>query len=131
MNNQNLSQLSVSFDDVLLTPQYSNIRSRSEISLSIDLENIPSMRLPIFSSPMDTVTEVDTAHEIARSGGIGIVHRYNTPDEQAEIVARVLEKFSETSTQGYRSIGAAVGVTGDYMQRARKNVARARILKKS
>ncbi len=115
-----LSSLAVSFDDVLLTPQYSNIRSRSEISLSIDLENIPAMRLPIFSSPMDTVTEEDTAHEIARSGGIGVVHRYNTPDEQAEIVSRVSEKFSETSTEGYRTIGAAIGVTGDYIKRAHK-----------
>lgn len=116
----NLTQLAVSFDDVLLTPQYSNIRSRAEISLSIDLENIPLMHLPIFSSPMDTVTEADTAHEIARSGGIGIIHRYNSPHEQAEIVAKVAEWFTETSTEGYRTIGAAVGVTGDYMKRARQ-----------
>jgi IMP dehydrogenase len=112
--------LSVSFDDVLLTPQYSSIRSRSEIKLAVELENVPSMRLPIFSSPMDTVTEAATAHQIACSGGIGVVHRYNTPDEQAEIVSRVAELFSDTSTLGYRTIGAAVGVTGDYTIRAKK-----------
>ena len=115
-----IKQTAVSFDDVLLTPQYSNIRSRSEISLDVVLKNIPNMRLPIFSSPMDTVTESETALQAARSGGIGIVHRYNSPIEQAEMVSRVSEAFSETSTEGYRTIGAAVGVTGDYMERAKK-----------
>ena len=111
---------SVSFDDVLLVPKYSNIKSRSEISLEVDLENIPSIKLPIFSSPMDTVTEGAVAYRMAKSGGIGIVHRYNTPDEQALIVSEVSEKFENTSTQGYRSVGAAVGVTGDYLERAEK-----------
>ena len=110
----------VSFDDVLLVPQHSKIKSRSEITLDVDLENIPGMKLPIFSSPMDTVTEASVADRLARSGGIGIVHRYNSPDAQAAIISDVVEKFEATSTQGYRTIGAAVGVTGDYLTRAKK-----------
>ena len=48
----------LSYDDVLLVPQYSDIRSRAEINIGTDLGNGLSLTLPIFSSPMDTITEV-------------------------------------------------------------------------
>ena len=111
---------SLSFDDVLLVPQYSNIKSRSEIDLSMDFENIPKLTLPVFSAPMDTVTEDMTALKMSDRGAAGIIHRYNTPEEQARLVASVCESYENTNTSGYRVVGAAVGVSGDFADRALK-----------
>jgi IMP dehydrogenase len=95
------------FDDILLKPQLSDIKSRKEVDISSSL-GYYRFRLPIISSPMDTVTEAEMAEAIARSGGFGIVHRYNTIEEQVSIIS---------STE--RNIGAAIGVTGDFLERAK------------
>ena len=97
----------VTYDDVLLVPQYSDIESRRQINLSGSLSDT-KLRIPIISSPMDTVTEYSMCTAIDGYGGLGIVHRYNTISEQ---VAHV----SESKAQ---NIGAAIGVTGDYVGRA-------------
>ncbi len=97
----------LSFDDVLLVPQFSDIQSRTEeVDLRSDLGKI-SLSLPIISSPMDTVTEREMAVAIAGQGGVGIIHRYNSIEEQ------VLQ------AQGTNVVaGAAIGVSGDYLERA-------------
>lgn len=112
---------SVCFDDVLLTPRYSSIKSRKEVDLSLPLINTSYVTsIPIVSSPMDTVTEAAMAIEMIRLGGIGVVHRYNTIDEQRKIVADIAdtlvsENMYSTLTSG---IAAAIGVSGDYLDRA-------------
>ena len=99
------------FDDVLLVPQYSDIKSRkSDVEIESWLGKI-SLRIPIISSPMDTVTEFDMSLAMDKAGGLGIIHRYNTVDEQAGLV-------SATRLSGASNVGAAVGVTGDYLDRA-------------
>lgn len=102
---------SLSFDDVLIEPKYSDIVSRGEIDISSHLGNI-KFDLPIISSPMDTVTEEDMAVAMSLAGGLGIIHRYNTPTQQLEIIEKAL-------SSGAEKIGAAVGVSGDYLERAR------------
>ena len=102
---------SLCFDDVLLIPQYSNIESRTQIDLSVEFPNSRKLKFPIISSPMDTVTEEKMAIAMALNGGLGIIHRYNTIDEQAKLVSLAI------SASG-GPVGAAVGVTGDYLQRA-------------
>jgi IMP dehydrogenase len=79
----------LTFDDVLLVPQRSAIRSRKDVSTSTWL--VPGMRLsiPIISSNMDTVTETQMAVAMAQLGGIGILHRFMTIDQQADFVRRV------------------------------------------
>ena len=101
----------VSYDDVLLVPQYSDIKSRSEIDLSSNLNNDLILTLPLFSSPMDTVTESDMCIAMDSFGGAGIVHRYNTIEEQSKIVSNAANKINN-------NLGAAVGITGDYLERA-------------
>ena len=104
----------ISFDDVLLVPQYSNIESRTEeVDLTCRLEDKLIFELPIISSPMDTVTETSMAMRMNDLGGLGIIHRYNTIDEQAEIIKAV-------SKTGYAA--AAIGVSGDYIERAQSLV---------
>ena len=110
---------SLSYDDVLLVPKYSDIRSRSEIDITGDLTNGLSLPLPIISSPMDTITETTMSFIMACMGGSGIIHRYNTIEEQSKMVR---EASAEIDSVAIGSLGAAVGVTGDYIERAQSLV---------
>ena len=101
---------SLSFDDVLLCPQYSDIESRKTLTTKNRLGEV-ELDLPIISSPMDTVTEVDMSLAMDAHGGFGIIHRYNSPSEQAKLVK--LAKL-----KGLTNVGAAIGVAGDYLERA-------------
>ena len=100
-----------SFDDVLLEPKFSDIESRFSVEIGNDLDENIHLNLPVISSPMDTITEGDMALAIAGAGGMGIIHRYNTIQEQATIVAEAFNKYGDIN------IAAAVGVTGDYEER--------------
>jgi IMP dehydrogenase len=79
----------LTFDDVLLVPHRSSIQSRKDVSTATWL--VPGIRLniPVISSNMDTVTETRMAIAMAQLGGIGILHRFMTIDQQADCVARV------------------------------------------
>ncbi len=102
----------VTYDDMLMVPQYSDITSRSEVDISTRLGH-RDLRIPIISSPMDTVSEDDMAIAMYRAGGMAVLHRYNTIEEQAAMAKKVTE-VSDWSGQ----IGAAIGVTGDYIERS-------------
>jgi IMP dehydrogenase len=78
----------LTFDDVLLIPGYSEVLP-SEVDLRTKLTASLTLRLPILSAAMDTVTEHRMAEEIARLGGLGVVHKNLEPDEQADEVSRV------------------------------------------
>ena len=75
-------QTALTFDDVLLVPKFSSIVSRSEVKLDSNLDKDRKLTLPVISSPMDTVTEHVMATTISNHGGLGIIHRYNSIDEQ-------------------------------------------------
>ena len=84
----------LSFDDVLISPRLSNIESRKTISLKTQLTQKISLNLPLISSPMDTITEDKMAISMALNGGLGIIHRYNTIDQQVDIVNKVKRYLS-------------------------------------
>ena len=79
----------VTFDDVLLVPKYSKITSRSDTDLSTKLSKNISLNIPLISANMDTVTESSMAVTVAREGGIGIVHRFLTIQQQVNEVLKV------------------------------------------
>ncbi|MDH3677294.1 MAG: IMP dehydrogenase [Nitrosopumilus sp.] len=79
----------LTFDDVLLVPKYSDITSRSQTNLSTKLSRNISLNNPFISANMDTVTESAMAVVMARAGGIGIIHRFLTIQEQANEVLKV------------------------------------------
>ena len=83
-----LIQTALTFDDVLLVPAYSNVLPR-DTSLSTRLTRNISLNMPLVSAAMDTVTESRLAIAMAQEGGIGIIHKNLTAEEQAIEVARV------------------------------------------
>ena len=100
----------LSFDDVLLVPQYSDIASRTEVDTSFSMRALRKFQLPIVSSPMDTVTGEEMACAISQAGGVGVLHRYNTIEEQALMAMNV-------TSQGH-DVGAAIGVGDGFLERA-------------
>jgi IMP dehydrogenase len=78
----------LTFDDVLLVPAYSQVLPR-DTDLTTRLSRRIELKLPLVSAAMDTVTEARLAIAIAQEGGIGIVHKNLTPQQQAAEVARV------------------------------------------
>ena len=83
-----LLQKALTFDDVLLVPAYSNILPK-DTSLDTRLTRNITLKIPLLSAAMDTVTEARLAIAMAQEGGIGIVHKNLTPKEQAREVAKV------------------------------------------
>ncbi|MCO5175497.1 MAG: IMP dehydrogenase [Thermomicrobiales bacterium] len=83
------SEPALTFDDVLLVPKRSGIRSRRAVSTTTQLTKRISLVLPIVSSNMDTVTEARMAIALAKIGGIGIIHRFMTPERQAAEIEQV------------------------------------------
>ena len=79
----------LTFDDVLLVPKFSDIVSRSQTDLTTQLSRNISINIPIISANMDTVTESTMAVTIAREGGIGIIHRFLTIQEEVDEVHKV------------------------------------------
>jgi len=84
-----LPDVALTYDDVLLVPQYSDVESRKKLSTQTKLTSKLNLQIPIVSANMDTVTESDMAVAMARAGGIGIIHRFMSIDEQVRQVQRV------------------------------------------
>lgn len=88
MKNDKISELAITFDDVLLVPAKSSVLPR-EVDLKTRLTKNIELNIPILSSAMDTVTENEMAIAIAREGGIGIIHKNMSIERQASEVDKV------------------------------------------
>tara|TARA_B100001115_G_C15692331_1_gene335250 strand:+ start:380 stop:688 length:309 start_codon:yes stop_codon:yes gene_type:complete len=83
---------SLTFDDVLLLPRYSDTLP-SETDISLSLTSKISLKVPFLSSAMDTVTESKMAIAIASSGGIGVIHRNMSVKDQSREIFKVKKKI--------------------------------------
>lgn len=88
IHNQPFS-LGLTYDDVLLVPKKSPLLSRQEADTSANFSRHIRLNIPIVSANQDTVTESTMAIAMARAGGLGIIHRFMTIEQQAEKVTRV------------------------------------------
>ncbi|MDR1923507.1 MAG: IMP dehydrogenase [Planctomycetaceae bacterium] len=85
---QQFDELGITFDDVLLEPQYSEVVP-TEVDVSTQLTRRIRLAVPLLSSPMDTVTTSAMAIALAQEGGIGIIHKNLKIEDQAEEVSKV------------------------------------------
>lgn len=99
---------SICFDDILLIPQYSDIKSRKEVDIGSYLTKEVKLSLPIISAPMDKVTEWSMCNAMREMGGLGVIHRYNTIEEQVNLAKKV---------KGIKA--CAIPATGDFLERAK------------
>ena len=100
----------LTFDDVLLIPKRSPIISRSQTNLKTRLSRNINLNIPVISANMDTVTESPMAIALAREGGIGIIHRFMTIQDQVDEVLKVKRSESVMIEQPYTiSIDSTVG----------------------
>lgn len=111
MNFANSIPMGFTYDDVLLVPRRSRIRSRLQVDLSTQLTRSLSLKVPLIAANMDSICESEMAIAMAKLGGIGIIHRFMTPEHQAREVALVKENGAELQ------VGAAVGTDHDLLGR--------------
>ncbi|MEM3120676.1 MAG: IMP dehydrogenase, partial [Nitrososphaerota archaeon] len=102
--------LGLTFDDVLLVPRFSTLKSRTEASTTTKLTRKLSINIPIVSAAMDTVTESRMAIAMAREGGLGIIHRFMPVKQQAAEVLKVKRAEGIIIDDPYTiSLGSTVG----------------------
>ncbi|WP_413570513.1 guanosine monophosphate reductase [Bdellovibrio sp. HCB117] len=102
----------LTFDDVLIMPARSDIRSRRDPHLTTKLTKKVSIDMPIISANMDMVTEYDMAFAMNELGGLGILHRFISTEEQASQARRLKEA-------GVKNVSASVGVGEEFKTRAK------------
>ena len=101
---------SLTFDDVLLLPRYSDVLP-SGTNISLNLTKKITLKAPFLSSAMDTVTESRMAIAIARSGGLGVIHRNLNIKDQTKEIIKVKNKNL--------FVGAAVGTSQEDLLRSK------------
>jgi IMP dehydrogenase len=76
----------LTYDDVNIVPKYSELESRDKVKLNTRFTKNTELTIPIVASPMDTITEEDMAEEMLEWGGVGVIHRFNTIEEQSRMM---------------------------------------------
>lgn len=89
-----LPDVALTYDDVLLVPQHSDVESRRELPTSTQLTTGIDLQIPMISANMDTVTEYEMGIAMAHAGGIGIIHRFMSIDDQVDHIQQVKKSES-------------------------------------
>ena len=104
----------LTFDDVLLVPQHSTVRSRSKIDLSVKMGAL-EFNHPIIPANMKTVTGLDMAIAVIRSEGLAILHRFMPIEEQVGIADDMIDNFCWKE-----NFGVSVGIKADDLENVKK-----------
>jgi len=122
---------SLTYDDIQLVPKYSQIPSRNDIRLHTLLSKRYGLLNPIVASPMDTVCELEMAFKMYLLGGVGCIHRFNSIEEQSNIVKELYHRIFSPDLPllewteigcGIPPIMAAIGVSESDKERAKSLV---------
>ena len=114
----------LTYDDINIVPKYSDIESRTDIDISTRFTKKIRIKIPVVSTPMDTITELDMAREMMEWGGAGIVHRFMSIEKQAEIMNKLcyIPDSEHVLLKNDLLRCAAIGVKDDFLERAKELV---------
>jgi IMP dehydrogenase len=115
------AETALTFDDVLLVPRRSSIQSRHAVTTRTQLSRRIALAIPIVSANMDTVTEAAMAQAMARTGGIGVIHRFMTVERQAAEVQRV-KRAEGYLVEHPHSVAADASVQEARLELAKHNI---------
>jgi IMP dehydrogenase len=96
----------LTFDDVLITPQYSKVRSRSDVDISVGLSKGLNFRIPVFPANMKTIVNKNVAEEMYKLGGLCLIHRFSSIEDQIGILRYLRGKYEDA----FDYIGVSVGI---------------------
>src|SRR5437867_5616901 len=118
MSSKKIIGEAITFDDVLLVPRKSGVLPR-DVDVSTRISRNISLNIPLVSAAMDTVTEADLAIALAREGGIGILHKNMTIEQQAAQVDLVKRSESgmilnPVTMNARQTVGDAIELMGKY-----------------
>lgn len=122
IKNKIVEHQALTFDDILLLPNYADIK-RQDVDLRATLHPKIQLKIPVVSSPMDTVTESAMAITLAKNGALGIIHRNLSIEEQAAQVKKIKQtkvtNIPSAAVDGNKQllVGGAVGVGTDLLDR--------------
>lgn len=121
------------YDDIQIIPKYSEVQSRNDCNLETRFTRNYKIQAPLVSSPMDTVTESEMALKLYSLGGVGIIHRFMSIEQQCYEISKIKKETQFTNNSKQKSnvdkikmlvessfppIAVAIGATGDYKDRA-------------
>ena len=110
------NSINLTYDDVQIKPQLSDIEHRKDCNTITQVTKNVWLDIPLISSPMDTVTDYQMCMEMDALGGMGFLHRFKESFE----TANTIQWFRNKRPDG--TIGASIGVTGDYLKTAQMYV---------
>ncbi len=105
-----MKKIGLSYDDILLIPNYSEVKSRLNVDLKTKLTKNIEIELPFISANMDTITEYKMAKKLDEYGALGIIHRFCSVEEESKIVAKLKDA-------GVKNRAASIGVSGENKER--------------
>ncbi len=108
----------LTFDDVLLIPNYNGIRSRQDVTTEVAMGRI-KFDIPVISSNMDTITGISMANTMAGQGGLGILHRFMTIEQNIEEFRQAVNK---------ERVGVSIGVGTAGIERAEALIAEGAVI---
>ena len=103
-------KIGLSYDDILLIPNYSEVVSRLHIDLTTRITKNFKIKIPIISANMDTITEFEMANKLYEFGGLGIVHRFCSIEKEVSMIDKLL-------SAGNKICAGSIGVSGEYKER--------------
>ena len=101
----------LTFDDVQIVPRYSELKSREKVNLDSKFTPNTTLSLPLVASPMDTICEYKMANEMLDQGGVGVIHRFQSIENQAKQMKRIWYQWDK-----WYNIGGADKDRADHTQ---------------
>jgi IMP dehydrogenase len=102
----------LTYDDVVIYPQYSEVISRKDVDISVEIAPGIKLTSPITASNMDTVISVDLCVSLSECGGIAWNHQFQSIEKEVEVLV-------ESKKRGARLVGCTIGATADFLDRAK------------